>query len=311
MKVGFFGTPHFAAYCFSSLTESHEIVFVATGEDKPAGRKQVLQSPPVKNLALQKNIPVLQPGDPAGPSFIEEIEGMGADIFVVVAYGKILPRRVFDLPRYRTINLHPSLLPRYRGAAPMEWALINGEEKTGISVQLMNERMDAGDIVLQSDIPLGIDMTAGELYNIVLPLGADLLLKALDLISSGSAGPVPQDESMATYCGKISRDTGHIDWKRPALEIHNLVRGLSPRPAAWSTFRDKNIKILRTSLIDDDPGINTEPGGIYKYQKKRLIAGTGDGLVEIVELQPETKKAMDAPAFLNGHRIEEGDSFSF
>ncbi len=309
MKIGYFGTPEIAAYCLDRLMSCHTISFVVTGEDRPAGRNMRLQSSPVKKLALEKGIPVLHPPSLKDDAFYNEIQKIGADIFVIVAYGRIIPDRILYLPEYKTINLHPSLLPKYRGAAPIEGAIVGGESETGVTIQLVNERLDAGDILLQRVIPVGIDMTAGDLYNIVLPAGSALLLESLKLISEGSIKPVAQDEGAATYCGKIDRDTAAVDWSKNSFEIHNLVRGFNPRPCAWSTFRGSNMKILRTSLPDDGPGVPPSPGRIVKHQKRRLFAGTGDGWIEILMIHPETKKPMDGLSFLNGYMIAEGDSF--
>ena len=311
MKIGYFGTPEIAVYCLGNLAKSHTISFVVTGEDKPAGRNRLLQISPVKKFALENGIPVLQPRSLNDETFFSEIKNFGADVFVIVAYGKIIPGRVFLLPGHKTINLHPSLLPRYRGAAPVQWALVNGEKETGVTIQFVNERLDAGDILLQKRIPVGIDMTAEDLYNVVLPVGSELLLESLKQISDGRAMPVPQNESEAAYCGKIDRETARVDWNKTSLEIHNLVRGFYPRPCAWSLFRGRNMKILRTSLSSEKPEAPAAPGRIIKLQKGRLFAGTGDGCIEIVMIQPETKKPMNGLSFLNGCRIEDGDSFGF
>ena len=310
MKIGYFGTPEIAAYCLEKLMPSHTISFVVTGEDKPAGRNRLLQSSPVKKTALENGIPVLQPANLKDESFFSEIKKFRADIFVVVAYGKIIPDRILYLPEHKTINLHPSLLPGYRGAAPIQWALAGGENETGVTIQMVNDRLDSGDILLQKRIPIDIDMTAEDLYRIVLPAGSGLLIESLRLISEGKATPLPQDESKATYYGKIERETARVDWNRTSLEIHNLVRGFYPRPCAWSLFRGRNIKILRTSLSGIKPDAVPAPGFIIKHQKMRLFAGTGDGFIEILMIQPETKKPMDGLSFINGYRIEDGDSFS-
>ncbi|MCU0821390.1 MAG: methionyl-tRNA formyltransferase [Spirochaetes bacterium] len=309
MKIGYFGTPEIAAYCLEKLMSSHAVSFAVTGEDKPAGRNMRLQSSPVKKLAIENGIPVLQPKSIKDDAFFDEIKKFGADIFVIVAYGKIIPDRVLYLPENKTINLHPSLLPKYRGAAPIQWALVGGEKETGVTIQFVNNKLDSGDILLQRRIPVDIEMTAEDLYRVVLPAGSDLLLESLELISSGQAAPVKQDESAATYCGKIDRDTAAVDWGKTSLDIHNLVRGFNPRPCAWTVFRGKNIKVLRTSLSGDRPGVPPAPGRIIKHQKGRLFAGTGDGCIEILTIQPETKKPMDGLSFLNGYRIEEGESF--
>jgi methionyl-tRNA formyltransferase len=316
MKTGFFGTPEIAAYYLGRLCRSHEVTFAVTGEDKPVGRHGSPVASSVKKTAMENSIPVLQPSNLLESGFLEQISEKDADVFVVVAYGKILPAEIYNMPRLRTINVHPSLLPKYRGAAPIQWALINGESETGITIQYINEKLDAGDIVLQKKIQLNIDMSAEDLFNIVLPAGSGLLNEALDLLASGKAITTRQNDAEATYCGKINRETAHIDWGKSSEEIHNLVRGLNPKPAAWTGFKGKNIKIYKTKLLNTDPDesikniISSEfKPGFLAGHKKRLIVGTGNGYIEILALQPETKKIMDGSSFLNGYRISAGDRF--
>ncbi len=213
------------------------------------------------------------------------------------------------MPVFKTINLHPSLLPKYRGAAPIQWSLINGEKETGITVQLINERLDAGDIIEQEKIPLDSDMTAADLYRIVEARGPDLIERVLEGFSARKSVPVKQDESKATFCRKIDRDIARIDWKAASAVIHNLVRGLNPKPVAFSSFRGEGVKIWKTSLADEDTPGRLEPGAIARHQKKRLFAGTGTGPIEILCIQPANKKAMDGLSFINGYRLVEGDRF--
>jgi methionyl-tRNA formyltransferase len=208
---------------------------------------------------------------------------------------------------HKTINLHPSLLPRYRGAAPIEWALISGEKETGVTVQLINERLDEGDILSRRTIPVTESMTAGELYRLVLPLGAELLIDTIRRLESGDIAPEKQKDADAFYCGKIDRALARVDWEKPAREIHNLVRGLNPRPVAWTEFRGGNTRLWRTALPDFALDEIIAPGELRVHAKKRLLAGTGDGALEILELQPENKKAMDGAAFINGYRLTPGE----
>jgi methionyl-tRNA formyltransferase len=316
MKIGFFGTPGIAAYYLERLCKVHEVTFAVTGEDKPIGRHGTPAFSAVKKIALENNIRVFQPSILLDNDFLKQIADNNADVFVVVAYGKILPVQIFNMPRLRTVNVHPSLLPKYRGAAPIQWALINGEQESGITIQYINEKLDAGDILLQKKIQLGIDMSAEDLFNIVFPIGFDLLNETLGILTSGKENPVKQNDAEATYCGKINRETARIDWNKSSGEIHNLIRGLNPKPAAWTEFKGKNIKIYKTKLLPSDlyesvkKIINMEfkPGFLAGY-KKRLFAGTGSGFVEILALQPETKKIMDGLSFINGYRLAPGDSF--
>jgi len=307
MKIGFFGTPDIGAFCLRELARNFDVLFAVTGEDKPAGRHRHLQAPPVKEAAAELGIPVLQPGKLRDEAFIAGLKGYPADLYVVVAYGKIIPREIFDHPHLKTINLHPSLLPKYRGAAPVEWALMGGETVTGVTVQLINEKLDAGDILASSKIDVGRDMTAGELYDIVLPKGAALLVETVRRMGEGDIVPVKQDESESTYCGKIDKDLARVEWTKPAPDIHNLVRGLNPKPVAWTEFRGKNVRLWRTNLPDDAGDIVLEPGELRVHGKKRLLAGTGRGAVEITGIQPETKKVMDGLSFINGYRLQAGE----
>ena len=309
MRIGFWGTPDFASYCLKELIDFAEIAFVVTSEDKPAGRHRKLETSPVKKIALEKNILLFQPSNLREKCFIDKIRRLKADIFVVIAYGKIIPEEIFNLPPLKTINLHPSLLPKYRGAAPIQWALINGESETGITIQRMNERMDAGDIIIQRRISIDKNITAKGLYDILLPIGAELLRDAINALASNNAKPVRQNEDEATYCGKIDRNTAQIDWRKTSIKIHNLVRGLNPKPTAWTIFKGKNIKIWQTGLVEDNVYKGIKPGAVIKHKGGRLFAGTLDGCLEILKIQPQTKKVMDGKSFINGYRINDGDHF--
>ncbi|MCP4134382.1 MAG: methionyl-tRNA formyltransferase [bacterium] len=305
MRIGFFGTPDIASYCLEELLKKYEIAFVVSSEDKMCGRGRTVRFCEAKEAAVCQDITVLQPCSLDEPEFYEEIQQFNADIFVVVAFGKIIPRKIFDLPRLKTINLHPSLLPKYRGAAPVEWALMNGEAATGITVQLINEKLDAGDIVLQKQVALDQEIGAKELYEIVRPQGAALIDEAIQLLDAGKAELKQQDHEEATYCGKIDRETAHIDWNKPAEEIHNRVRGLNNKSGAWTTFRGKSIKIWKTALFTEPLEKEPAPGAIVKLGKKKLLAGTGSGIIELQQLQPEGKKVIESQAFINGYRISE------
>ncbi len=308
MKVGFFGTPDIASHVLQRLCREHEVVFLVAPEDKRCGRNLKVQHCSSKELAACEDIPVLQPKSLKNTEFPEELKQYSADIFVVVAYGKLIPRAVFALPELGTINLHPSLLPQYRGAAPVEWAIMNGEKETGVTVQMINEELDAGDIVLQEKIELSENINSGELYDLVMPLGEKLVMKSMELLSQGNHKLIPQDHVKATYCAKIDRETAHITWSKSSSGIHNLVRGLNPKPAAWTTFRKMNMKIWRTlPFTEEAPEL--QPGEVMKFNKKRLLAGSGSGIIEILEIQPENKKRMDALAFINGYRLAEKEFF--
>jgi methionyl-tRNA formyltransferase len=308
MKIGFFGTPEIAAYCLNDLKEHYEIAFVVTQDDKPCGRHLHITCCEAKSAAMECCVPVHHPENMREPGFLKTLAAYGAEIFVVVAYGRIIPAEVFTMPPLGTINLHPSLLPRYRGAAPIQWAIFHGETETGITVQMINERLDAGDIILQEKIPLGPDTTAGELYQAVLPAGAALLRRAINLLGEGKAEPMKQNEALSTYCGKIDRASSHIDWNAGAAAIHNMVRAFNPRPAAWTGFRGRHYKIWRTAPVTEKLPRDLLPGEVTGLHRK-LYAGTGDGVIEITQIQPETKKIMDGLSFTNGHRLVEGERF--
>jgi methionyl-tRNA formyltransferase len=213
------------------------------------------------------------------------------------------------MPGLGTINLHPSLLPKYRGAAPVQWALINGDSETGVTVQMINEELDAGDIVLQEKIEIDENINAGDLYDLVFPIGAELIVKSIEITGERKKLLLTkQNDSEATHCGKIDKDTAHINWNNDAFKIHNLVRGLNPKPVAWTTFRGHHMKIWKTAVFTGDaPAV--KPGEIAKFQKKHLLAGTGSGIIEILEIQPENKKKMDGLSFINGYRLEAGEFF--
>jgi methionyl-tRNA formyltransferase len=220
---------------------------------------------------------------------------------VVVAYGRIIPRSIFEIPGLKTINLHPSLLPKYRGAAPVESAILSGESISGITVQYINERLDAGDILLQENIEITPNMTAGDLFDSVLPLGAEMLDRAITGLAAGTIHPIPQNENDATYCRKFSREEAQIDWSFPREKIHNLVRAYNPKPVAWSVFRGSSIKIHKTSIPTESlPSLRS---GEFAVFQKRLLAGTGTDPIEILEIQPEGKKIMNGSSFSNGYRI--------
>ena len=307
MRIGFFGTPELASHCLQNLCENFQIAFVVAGLDKPYGRNRKIRICETKDTAMCQDIDVLQPTDLKDADFFEKLKQYNADIFVVVAYGRIIPEHIFNLPRLKTINLHPSLLPKYRGAAPIRWALINGEKETGITIQQINEKLDAGDIILQESFPVDENINAAELKECVIEKGSQMLKQAINELNDGTAALIKQNDDEATYCGKIEKTAAQIVWNKSATEIHNLVRGLNPKPVAWTTFRNKNIKIWKTQLVDFE--IDLKPGEIRKYTKKKLIVGTGDGIIEILEIQPEVKRPMDGLSFINGQRISENDCF--
>lgn len=299
------GTPEFALPSLGILIqEGHEIAAVVTSPDKPSGRGLRLSSSPVKQFALEKNLNVIQPQSPKDELFISELRSLDPELFVVVAF-RILPPQVFNIPRLGSINLHASLLPRYRGAAPINWAIINGEKETGVTTFFLQEKVDCGDIILQARLPIGEDETAGQLHDRLADVGAEIVLHSVNLIGEGKARGSRQDDSVASPAPKIFRDMCRIDWGLKSARLHDFIRGLSPHPAAFCLHRDKKIKIY-SSRISKPAGLGP---GIVSVEDGRLIAGTSDGSLEIIELQQEGKGRMKSGEFLRGYRIGSGDRF--
>ncbi|WP_456407631.1 methionyl-tRNA formyltransferase [Caldithrix abyssi] len=305
MKLVFMGTPDFARTSLKKLIHSpHEVVAVVTVPDKPQGRGQKLKPSPVKQLAVDLGLPVLQPVKLRDPQFVEQLKQFNADAFVVVAF-KILPPEVFNIPPKGTVNLHASLLPRYRGAAPINWAIINGETETGVTTILINERVDEGNMLLQKSVPIAPDMTAGELHDLLAEIGADVLVETLNRLEANDIVPVKQDEGKATRAPKITREICHLNFNQTAQKVHNWIRGLSPYPAAYCYWQGKLLKIFRSRpvarLSDDVP-----PGTVVKVFKNGFTVKCASGAVDIFEVQVQGKKRMTVEDFLNGYRLQAG-----
>ena len=304
MRVVFMGTPDFAVPCLEKLISNHSVVGVFTQPDKPVGRKQILTPPPVKVLAEENGIKVYQPEKIKNSNAAEIIRELNPDVIVVVAYGKILPKEILEIAKFGCINVHASLLPKYRGAAPIQWAVLNGDKETGVTVMQMDEGLDTGDMILVEMTEIGENETSEELFERLSVLGGEALIKALELIESGKAEPVKQPEGDFGYAKMITRELCPIDWSKSAFDVHNKVRGLQTWPVAITSYNGKNIKIHKTVMTD----IKGKVAGEVIDNNKRLIVSCGDGkCVEILELQAEGKKRMNALAFLQGNRIEIGD----
>ncbi|GAW91424.1 methionyl-tRNA formyltransferase [Calderihabitans maritimus] len=310
MRVVFMGTPDFAVPSLQALQESkHEIVGVVTQPDRPRGRGRKLAAQPVKELALKYKLPVIQPEKVGSEETIETLKQWNPQLIVVVAFGQILPLKVLQLPPAGCINVHASLLPKYRGAAPIHRAIINGEKETGITTMFMDEGLDTGDIILQEAIPIPAQATAGEIHDRLATLGAEVLLRSITLIEEGRAPRIPQDESQATYAPPLTRRDELIDWHRRAEEIVNQVRGMNPWPGAYTTFRDNEIlKIWRAEVIERPSGRRKViPGQLIGIEERGFIVATGhDGSVMVTEVQRRGKKKMPAADFLRGCRMEPG-----
>lgn len=304
MRILFMGTPDFAEMSLRALkNEKYEIIGAYTQPDKPKGRKGVLAPSPVKSAALEYGIPVFQPKSLRDKEEIDKIKSLSPDLIIVVAYGKILPPEILEIPRFGCINVHASLLPFYRGAAPIQRAIINGEKETGITTMYMNEGLDTGDMILTEKTPIYENETFGELWNRLSLLGAETLIKTVKMIEAGNAPREKQPEN-GTYASMITPETERIDINASAETIHNLVRGLSPAPGAYLYKNDKKIKILKT-VISSEKGNSV---GEVIINKNRLFFVAGDGgVLEVLRLKEEGSKEMDAAAFINGRKILKGD----
>lgn len=303
-RIIFMGTPDFALPSLDILVQTgYEVVAVITATDKMGGRggKQLLQSP-IKVYAESKKIPVLQPKNLKAPAFIEELRSYRADLQIVVAF-RMLPEVVWGMPRLGTFNLHGSLLPKYRGAAPINWAVANGEQETGITTFMIQKEIDTGDLLLQSRTPIGENETAGEVYQRLMHLGADLTLRTVQLIESGDFTPKKQDDSLACPAHKLYHDSSQVNFAQSTLQVHNFIRGMSPFPAAWSLLDGQKWKFLRSTKEIQDH--DHEPGTLISDYKSYLKIATLDGFVHITELQVQGKRRMPTRAFLNGFRAPE------
>lgn len=304
MRIVFMGTPDFSAVCLEKLVNSgHDVVGVFSQPDKPVGRKQVLTPSETKVIAQKYNIPVYQPERIKGSNTLEIISELKPEVIIVVAYGKILPKEILEASKYGCINVHASLLPLYRGAAPIQWAILNGDKKTGVCIMQMDEGIDTGDIILRKETEIGENETTAELFDRLAVLGADALVEALELLEDGKVIPEKQPKGDFGYAKMIGKELCPIDWNKPANDIHNQVRGLQTWPVAITTIDGKNLKIHKTIKSDLSGNI---PGKIVDNNKK-LVVTCGDGkCLEILELQLDGKKRMDAKSFLAGNKVEIG-----
>jgi len=308
MKVLFMGTPEFAVPCLEQLIkDKFHVVGVVTQPDKPKGRGHRLAAPPVKECALKNDIPVFQPETLKNEAFKESLETLQPDIIVVVAYGKILPKYILEYPELGCINVHASLLPKYRGAGPIQWCIINGEKITGVTTMYMNEGLDTGDMILKEEIAIGENETAGELHDRLALLGTRVLHETLALIEKGMAPRIPQSDHEATYAPMLDKSTGLINWNKKAQDIKNLVRGVTPWPAAYTYYQGKMMKIYSVDVM---PGNGKAlPGTIIEHiPDNGLIIQAGDGnRIVIRELQFEGGKKMTIDEYLRGHSIQFGE----
>jgi methionyl-tRNA formyltransferase len=303
MKIIFMGTPEFAVPCLQALLENkYDVTHVFTQPDRAQGRGQKIQLTPVKEFALKHDIEVCQPDNINTQYWKEFIKELQPDLIIAVAYGQILKQDILDAPKYGCVNVHASLLPKYRGAAPINWSIINGETITGVTTMYMERGLDCGNMIMKRETVIEADETAGQLHDKLSIMGAGLLLDTIKAISEGKADSVPQNNTEATYAPIMSKSLGKIDWSKPAKEINNLIRGVNPWPSAYSHYNEKLIKIWKAEI--EETCTAAKPGMIIKLNNKGIHVSTGKGCLVIKELQPQNGKRMDVASFLRGNSIE-------
>jgi methionyl-tRNA formyltransferase len=307
MRILFMGTPEFALPSLRILLEnSYDIISVVTAPDKPRGRGQQVSFTPVKEFALKHKLKLIQPESLINPEFISEVQNLGPDLIAVVAF-RILPREIYTIPRFGSFNLHASLLPKYRGAAPINWAIINGEKETGVTTFFLKDKVDTGSVILQSPVDIGPDETAGELHDRLSNVGAQVVLDTVRVIEHGNVQEIIQDESKAIPAPKIFTQDCRINWNNSEQKVHDFIRGLSPHPAAWTTLNGKTIKIFRTAKAGPAEG---KPGIVLKRTDNQLLIGTTNGAISVLEIQQEGKRRLKIDEFLRGFIVKTGDSFN-
>ena len=308
MRILFMGTSEFAVPALRELiTHDFEIIGVVTQPDRPSGRGKRLNPPPVKTVATAHDLSVYQPEKVRKPDFMRVLERLAPDVIIVAAFGQLLPQTVLDIPPCGTINLHPSLLPKYRGAAPIQWALINGETQTGVTLMLLDAGEDTGDIISTSCIPIRDEDNAFTLTEQLAQLGANQLIRLLSEMPEGAPpSATPQNNAEATHAPRLTKEIGHIDWNQPATTIHNLVRGTAIWPGAYTFFRNN----LRLKIVSCQPllqTLDTPSGTLEIVEKRKLFVATADGILQLLKVQPATKKVMEASDFINGYQLQTGE----
>lgn len=308
MRIVFMGTPDFAVGSLQALCESgkHEILAVVTQPDRPKGRGNKLLQTPVKEYALAQGLTVYQPQKVKTPEFVELLHELQPELIVVAAFGQFLSKEILELPKYGCINVHASLLPKYRGAAPIQYAIIKGEKESGVTIMQMDIGMDTGAMLDKVVVPIAENTTMGELHNALREQGAALLLQVIDKIATGTAVAEPQDDAQATYATLLDRSMEHIDWSKTAQEVHNLIRGFNPAPSTFTKLPNgKSLKIWGSKMTDKSSA--AAAGTVIETGKHSFFVACGEGVLEITEVQPESKKRMPAQVFLNGRGVQEGD----
>jgi len=308
-RLVFMGTPDFAVPCLQALiTAGYPIALVVTQPDKPVGRKQILTPPPVKQVAQAAGLEVYQPAKVRqDPDVLSRLRAAEAELFVVVAYGKILPQEILDLPTRGCLNVHASLLPKYRGSAPIQWSLVNGESETGVTTMLMDAGMDTGDMLLKRSLRIDPDESAQSLSDRLSALGAEALLETIPAYLKGELQPQPQDHAAATVIPMLHKEDGEIHWGKSARAIYNQLRGLNPWPGSYTFWRDRSLKIKAARPYTGESDYQGNPGQVLDIRGESLLVRTGDGILELLEVHPADGKAMSAGAFARGQRVQSGD----
>lgn len=303
MKIVFMGTPEFAVPALKSMIENFNVEGVFTQPDRPKGRGKKLAMSPVKEVALENNIEVYQPINlRKEPDFIEKLKTIQPDFIIVVAYGQILPKEVLEIPKYACINLHASLLPKYRGAAPLNWAIINGEKKSGNTTMLMDVGLDTGDMLMTQEVDINDDMTAGELHDLLMTQGGDLLVDTINKMVSGEITPIKQDDSKTCYASMLDKEMACIDWNKSATEIHNLIRGLNPWPVAYTHYNDKVMKIYKSRVLNENS--KKIPGTVIDVSSEGIKVACNGGVLLVEEIQFPGKKSLKVEQYIRGNSID-------
>lgn len=304
MRVIFMGTPDFAVGTLEAvIAAGHEVALAVTQPDKPKGRGKTMQAPPVKECAVSHGIEVYQPKRVREPECIAYLEKYQPDIIIVAAFGQILPKEILEMPKYGCVNVHASLLPKYRGAAPIQWAVINGDTVSGVTTMRMDVGLDTGDMIQKEEVVLTEEETGGSLFDRLAEVGANLCVKTMQSIEDGTAVYTKQDESEATHVGMINKQMGNINWKDSAVKIERLIRGLNPWPSAYTRLNGKTLKIWKATV--ENGGDPSKAGRVCAVNKKELKVQTGDGILSLLEVQLEGKKRMDIESFLRGYEVME------
>lgn len=310
MRIIFMGTPDFSVGTLEALVAAgHDVCLAVTQPDKPKGRGKEMQPTPVKEAAQRHGIPVYQPKKIRDPQCVEELKKYNADVMVVIAFGQILPKSILEMTPYGCINVHASLLPKYRGAAPIQWAIIEGESVTGVTTMQMDEGLDTGDMIMKTEVPILEDETGESLHDKLAQAGAELCVKTLKAVEDKTAVFEKQGESPTAYARMLDKKLGNIDWNEPAVRIERLVRGLNSWPSAYTHWNGKVVKIWKAKAVKAEAG-SAEPGTVTAVGKEEFQVQTGEGVLKVLELQIPGKKRMETGAFLRGYALEPGTKFS-